>query len=336
MLILTVSTQARPLYLVIGETGAGKSSFVNWLAGSEIAKEGHSYESETSRADTYTISQDGAEVLYIDTPGWLDTNGLTAEKIIKFIQIEILRHKEKLESNYIAGILIILDGTSTRIRIGENIEKMIRIFGESSLNSAMIVINKFASIPKAEIINVINSVTNRARSIKGANSIQIGIADTKQPLKDYLPSLKEQMKHLAPFQIDGINELEQRVELYLKHELENEDNYEVITYSIPRVVVTPVVKTVSADEPYSFQCNCRSVCEFRLIICIDEIRVCDQCWATRKISKSITEQVRETFYDTKTVRRLRNEEKHYRELAKNRLFKEIWSLVYNIRKNSEL
>ena len=69
MLILTMSTQAKPLYLILGESGVGKSSFINWLARSEIAKEGHFYESQTSRADTYTIWQDGDEILYIDTPG---------------------------------------------------------------------------------------------------------------------------------------------------------------------------------------------------------------------------------------------------------------------------
>ena len=262
---------------------------------------------------------------------------MTEEEKIKLIQIAILRNKEKLESNHIAGILIIVDGTSPRIHIGKNIETMIRMFGESSLKSAMIIINKFARIPEIERSNVINFVTNKARSIKGASSIQIDVVDTKQPKEYYLHLLKKKIKLLVPYKIDGINELEQKMELYFKQELENEDNYKMIITNYEPLVETKTVQTIiMIDEPYSYECNCKLEYDLGIVELIRTSKQsCDKCWGTKQIPKTILKQVSGIDYVSETAKILKNNKKHIKRLVESKRAEEVRSAVYNYQKRKK-
>ncbi|KAG6915138.1 hypothetical protein DXG01_013077, partial [Tephrocybe rancida] len=81
----TTSTDA--MIIILGQTGAGKSTFINHLAGREIMSVGHGLEAYTNTVSDYTIpdptSRHG-QVILVDTPGFDDddTNDLQINKRI--------------------------------------------------------------------------------------------------------------------------------------------------------------------------------------------------------------------------------------------------------------
>ncbi|KAK4499800.1 hypothetical protein PRZ48_007986 [Zasmidium cellare] len=78
------------MILVMGVTGAGKSHFINCLAGEGSAEEYHGLQSGTKKCDMVPVSigYDGTRVAIVDTPGFddssgSDVNGLT--NIVRFL-----------------------------------------------------------------------------------------------------------------------------------------------------------------------------------------------------------------------------------------------------------
>ncbi|KAK0897901.1 hypothetical protein LTR02_010448 [Friedmanniomyces endolithicus] len=61
------------LIAVMGETGSGKSSFINRILGEEAARVGHTLLSETASIQSYSVSISGRIITLVDTPGFNDT-----------------------------------------------------------------------------------------------------------------------------------------------------------------------------------------------------------------------------------------------------------------------
>ncbi|RMZ23926.1 hypothetical protein D0859_12025 [Hortaea werneckii] len=62
-----------PLILVIGQTGAGKSHFINKTIGDKVVKESSGLKSCTSKPEMVEVQVDEHQFLMIDTPGFNDT-----------------------------------------------------------------------------------------------------------------------------------------------------------------------------------------------------------------------------------------------------------------------
>ena len=66
--------------LVIGRTGAGKSTLINNLLGKEVASVGHTLKSETSKVNPHEYSVEGVAIVVYDTPGLGDVKGEEDER----------------------------------------------------------------------------------------------------------------------------------------------------------------------------------------------------------------------------------------------------------------
>ena len=323
-----VSLHAQPLYLVFGEAGVGKSAYVNWLAGTTLAKESH-LRSGTKEPAIYYVQQNGDSQAILDTPGLFDTDGITNNDIIQLVKTHILKHRAKSGSDSISGIVFLINARLTRHRIGDAISALIQMLGRSALDSVVIGINMIESLDWSQKQAVAAYITQTVGKL-GITPDRVVPIDTKDSLNSYFPVLKNRLQNVPAYKIEGINELVSRAEQYFKQELSKDENYHVTTQTLPdRVVYNTVIETVMADEAYNYECNCRRVCRRRILgSCIKRKTICDDCVGTRKVPRTVSNQVPETLYRTETNKRLKNTEDHYKSVALDRVVQEIRDEVF--------
>jgi len=70
---LQVEETSAPMILVIGQTGAGKSHFINSIVGKKVVEESAHLDSCTKRPELVEVMVDRNNFLMVDTPGFNDT-----------------------------------------------------------------------------------------------------------------------------------------------------------------------------------------------------------------------------------------------------------------------
>ncbi|GAB1312153.1 P-loop containing nucleoside triphosphate hydrolase protein [Madurella fahalii] len=126
------------MIIVMGVTGAGKSHFINKLAGRKVTDEGDSLRSCTYRCKAILIEIGRKSVVVIDTPGF-DDAGRTDAQILTEIS-RVLAAQYKLGAA-LRGIVYV--HRITDIRYGASAAKTFeivkRICGDSTLRNVMLV-----------------------------------------------------------------------------------------------------------------------------------------------------------------------------------------------------
>ena len=111
-------------FLLLGQTGVGKSTLIKILSGNESIKIGHSKESETQKVQSYNCTFDNFNYTLIDTPGYDDSNG-NDPKNYAHIRRVLSTGKYKIK-----GILLLLSFQDARF--GEShrkgLEKIVSLF----------------------------------------------------------------------------------------------------------------------------------------------------------------------------------------------------------------
>ena len=92
------------MYIIVGDSGKGKSAFINCIAKQEVAVEGHEDLSTTSKAEIFET--DG--FLLVDTRGFNDTRDLDDKDILQEISNLFLMGKHR-DISLINGIIYIHD-----------------------------------------------------------------------------------------------------------------------------------------------------------------------------------------------------------------------------------
>ncbi|RDL38651.1 uncharacterized protein BP5553_02991 [Venustampulla echinocandica] len=156
-----------PIIAIMGQTGAGKSTFINSLGGRHIQTGrvptiGHGLESETSKVSWYRALANGRTVYIIDSPGFDDDNHSDRH---------ILHQVSKdLEANYkngklLNGIVFLHDITQTRIGgKGQTQLKYLKLFlGNEAYSHCALVANQW----ELDSSTVQKQQTSRLEALKG-------------------------------------------------------------------------------------------------------------------------------------------------------------------------
>ena len=102
-----------PIYLVVGDSGAGKSSFINYLMGGKVApvdEENPGGESTTQECDIYTTSTSPLMHL-VDTQGTNDTKNPDNNSVLLSIMHKFLRSSDFV--THINGLIYLHDSNNT-------------------------------------------------------------------------------------------------------------------------------------------------------------------------------------------------------------------------------
>ncbi|TFK29089.1 hypothetical protein FA15DRAFT_664403 [Coprinopsis marcescibilis] len=142
-----MADSAIPLFAVMGETGAGKSAFINSVIGEHVAPVGHELESCTTKVEQYLYTlPDGRKIGLVDVPGFNDYTSTGGAKS----SLEILRMiagylnpnpEDGQEGRTFSGIAYLHTITGTRIgKMGRRDMKIFKeLCGKESMKNVVVV-----------------------------------------------------------------------------------------------------------------------------------------------------------------------------------------------------
>ncbi|KAF3039397.1 gTPase, IMAP member 8 [Didymella heteroderae] len=139
---------AASMIVVMGVTGAGKSYFINQLAGRKVVDEGAALDSCTDKCSMVPVSIGGSTALLIDTPGFDDTTRTDSEILTEIARI--------LSAQYALGVQlkgIIYIHRITDVRFNRSSVKTFEIFkkicGHEALKNVLLVTSRWHEIDEA-------------------------------------------------------------------------------------------------------------------------------------------------------------------------------------------
>ncbi|KAF1830153.1 hypothetical protein BDW02DRAFT_609386 [Decorospora gaudefroyi] len=136
---------APSMIVVMGVTGAGKSFFINQLAGRQLAKEGSDLDSCTQGCQLLPITLGHSKVMMIDTPGFDDTQRTDSEILTEIARILSAQYDLGVE---LKGVIYI--HRITDIRYGRAAVKTFEIFkkicGQTALNNVLLVTSRWTEV----------------------------------------------------------------------------------------------------------------------------------------------------------------------------------------------
>jgi GTP-binding protein EngB required for normal cell division len=330
LLFVGLAEQFTEYYLILGETGVGKSSYVNWLAGTTLAKEGF-FESVTDKPTTYNVKRNGIDYHLIDVPGFLDTGSLTDAEIMQLVKAEVL----SLDVEKISGVIMMVNGNDNRMRIEKIMQSVIELLGTHIHASLVVVINQYESIlvdRREEIVTKIKAKVQQS----GADATKVVVIDTKADITKYFPTLNQVLQRAVPYNVEGMNQLQQRVAQILAAELAKEENYKSWIEKKPEVYSEIESRPVTIDVHYSYECNCHQSCKKILGIKINCSTNCGTCHGTRKENRIENHTVTKVRYIDVPRREINNDEDFYRRKARSMAVEEIKNFVFsNANKRTE-
>ncbi|KAI0517988.1 P-loop containing nucleoside triphosphate hydrolase protein [Xylaria bambusicola] len=134
-----------PMIMVMGVTGAGKSYFINQMAGKNIVEEGASLNSCTQQCTMVPISVGSLKALVIDTPGFDDTDRKDADILGEIAKLLTSQFALGFELKGIIYIHRITDNRYAGSAI-KTFEVFKRICGEKAMANVVLVTSRWDEV----------------------------------------------------------------------------------------------------------------------------------------------------------------------------------------------
>lgn len=183
--------------IILGESGNGKSSFVNCLLGKEAAKIG-SGDSVTREPEAFKIDSGPLSgICLIDTPGFNDSKGLSNAAIVA----SIVGTVKSMGSKTLLGLVLIQSIKRNRIMVRLVMEEMKKAL--PSLGYAtMIVITGMAKYNKTDDDHKTILMTIEKQRAETGLKVSPVFWDNKTPMPDQLGDFTRKLSSLSPIELD--------------------------------------------------------------------------------------------------------------------------------------
>ncbi|KAF2624866.1 P-loop containing nucleoside triphosphate hydrolase protein [Macroventuria anomochaeta] len=133
------------MIVVMGVTGAGKSYFVNQLAGKEVAQEGPDLDPCTQECQGIPVTIGNSKVLLIDTPGFDDTNRTDSEILTEIARILSAQYELGVQLKGVIYIHRITDVRYSRAAI-KTFEIFKKMCGQDALKNVLLITSRWDGI----------------------------------------------------------------------------------------------------------------------------------------------------------------------------------------------
>ncbi|KAG9206732.1 gTPase, IMAP member 8 [Epicoccum nigrum] len=140
--------EAPSMIVVMGVTGAGKSYFINQLAGKEVVQEGADLDSCTQDCGLVPVSIGNSKVLLIDTPGFDDTTRTDSEILTEIARILSAQYELGVELKGVIYIHRITDVRYSRAAI-KTFEIFKKICGQEALCNVLLITSRWDGIEQS-------------------------------------------------------------------------------------------------------------------------------------------------------------------------------------------
>ncbi|XP_027143638.1 GTPase IMAP family member 7-like [Larimichthys crocea] len=132
--------------VILGKTGAGKSSLANTIFGKKMFKINHTFNSGTSECEAKTKSVNGRSITLIDTPGFFDT-----ERSEEKLKTEIVRCITECAPGPHAFLIVLKVEKFTELEQAV-INKINEYFSEEAFKYATVVFTQGDQLPEGQTI----------------------------------------------------------------------------------------------------------------------------------------------------------------------------------------
>ncbi|KAJ4993516.1 hypothetical protein SVAN01_01064 [Stagonosporopsis vannaccii] len=133
------------MVVVMGVTGAGKSYFINQLAGQEVVQEGATLDSCTQECQMVPVEIGSSKVLLIDTPGFDDSSRSDSEILTEIARILSAQYALGVQLKGVIYIHRITDVRYSRAAI-KTFEIFKSICGKDALKNVLLVTSRWDGI----------------------------------------------------------------------------------------------------------------------------------------------------------------------------------------------
>ncbi|KAG6899038.1 hypothetical protein C0993_001488 [Termitomyces sp. T159_Od127] len=136
---------------VMGPTGAGKSTFINYVAGQDVTIVGHNLKSETQQLQHVILSHPtdrNRRIILVDTPGFDDTYVADSE-ILRRISVWLARSYSA--NMTLAGVIYLHEISQTRMlgTARKNLDMFNKLIGHDATKNVVLATTKWGDIPEA-------------------------------------------------------------------------------------------------------------------------------------------------------------------------------------------
>ncbi|KAF2200939.1 P-loop containing nucleoside triphosphate hydrolase protein [Delitschia confertaspora ATCC 74209] len=143
---MTAQTKEKlSMIVVMGVTGAGKSYFINRLAGREVVQEGADLDSCTQACQLVPIEIGASKVILIDTPGFDDTTRTDSEILTEIARILSCQYQLGVELKGVIYIHRITDIRYSRSSV-KTFDIFKKICGERALKNVLLITSRWDDV----------------------------------------------------------------------------------------------------------------------------------------------------------------------------------------------
>jgi GTP-binding protein EngB required for normal cell division len=255
-LILLKLICASKIYVLFGKSQAGKSSFINTLAGQKLAEMGcGSGLSETRSCKDYLITSSpffpDTNIRLLDVPGLNDNRHNTPdeelldmirEKVFLMMQANVLESGEARTT--IDGIIIFENLEDSATHLVRTLDMAKFLFGDNLKASSMVLFSKYD----------IALITGRVGDVALAEKDTWGCCNwQREPTNEMVNVFKQILSQLTPYEVSGMQQVIETIHINAQHKYDTQIVKKIpITVPKTRQVKTGLQRDVEKSRQVRF------------------------------------------------------------------------------------